>query len=213
MKNLIIIGIGGFAREVYWFLQKSIGFGTDWQVKGFLDGDVKLAAEEYMKLPKGVPVLGDVDSYEICENDIFTCAIGNPKVRRKLVEKMLERGAEFTNIISQDAFIMPTAKIGRGVIICLYCGVSDHAEIGDFCVMNSSTFVGHDAKVKNYSCIMSHVGIGGAAQIGAEVFIGSSVTILPKAKIGDGAYIGAASVVLKKVKENAEVFGNPAVVI
>ena len=47
MKNLIIIGVGGFAREVYWHAQFSHGFNTEWTIKGFLDGDVKLADEEY----------------------------------------------------------------------------------------------------------------------------------------------------------------------
>ena len=51
MKNLIIIGAGGFAREVYWNAQKTEGFNSDWKIKGFLDGDVKLSDEDYKKLP------------------------------------------------------------------------------------------------------------------------------------------------------------------
>ena len=54
MKNLIIIGAGGFAREIYWHAQKSIGFGVEWRIKGFLDGDIKLAAAEYELLPEKV---------------------------------------------------------------------------------------------------------------------------------------------------------------
>ena len=37
MKNLIIIGVGGFAREIYWHAQKAHGFGDEWRIKGFLD--------------------------------------------------------------------------------------------------------------------------------------------------------------------------------
>lgn len=62
MKHLIIIGIGGFAREVFWHAHESRGYGADWDIKGFLDGDVKLAPEEYEKL--SAPVVGDVVSYE-----------------------------------------------------------------------------------------------------------------------------------------------------
>ena len=29
MKHLLIIGIGGFAREVFWHAHESIGYGTD----------------------------------------------------------------------------------------------------------------------------------------------------------------------------------------
>lgn len=213
MKNLVIIGAGGFAREVYWHSQMASGFDSEWTIKGFLDGDVKLTAEEYAKLPGDVTMLGDVDSYEILPDDVFTCAVGTPEVRKKLIEKILARGGEFINIISEYAHIFPAAKIGRGVIIGLDNGISDHVELGDFSIMNNVSYLGHDVKVGKYTCIMSHVDVGGGAQIGDEVFIGSHATLLPKAKVGNGAYVGTGSVVLKKVNAGAKVFGNPAVEI
>ena len=211
MKNLIIIGVGAFAREVYWHAKKSLGFGVDWQIKGFLDGDVKLAAADYELLPE--KVLGDVDNYKICADDVFTCAVGSPHARKILVEKILVRGGEFINIISELAEIVPTAEIGRGVIISPFVGVSDFARVGDFVALNAQTIIGHDAQIGNFSCVMPHVAVSGNAKIGAEVFIGSGAVILPKAKIGDGATVGAGCVVLKKVRAGATVFGNPAIEI
>ena len=209
MKNLIIIGVGGFAREVYWHTQNSIGYGVDWQIKGFLDGDIKLSAAEYELLPD--KILGDVDNYKICADDVFTCAVGSPKVRNHLVKKILARGGEFINIISTLAKIIPTAKLGRGLIISPFVGISDRATIGDFVALNALTIIGHDAQIGNFSCAMPHANIAGNAKIGAEVFIGSGAIILPKAKDGDGATVGAGCVVLKKVRAGATVFGNPAV--
>lgn len=211
MKNLIIIGVGGFAREVYWHAQKSIGYGVDWQIKGFLDGDIKLSAAEYELLPE--KVLGDVDNYELCADDVFTCAIGSPKVRRRLVEKILARGGKFINIISELAEIIPTAEIGCGLIISPFVGISDRARLGDFVALNAQTIIGHDAHIGDFSCVMPHVAVSGNVKIGAEVFIGSGAILLPKAKIGDGATVGAGSVVLKKVRTGATVFGNPAIEI
>lgn len=210
MKNLIIIGCGGFAREVYWHAQNSLGFGEDWQIKGFLDGDVKLSAEDYEKLPANVPVLGDVDNYKICVDDVFTCAIGTPQVRKKLIEKILLRGGEFINVIRNNTYIIPTAKIGTGVIIGFNCGISDNVTIEDFVAINSGTLIGHDVVIGKNSCLMSQIEVSGNAKIGEEVFIGSHATILPRSKVGDRAFIGAGSVVLKKVKAGSKVFGNPA---
>lgn len=211
MKNLIIIGVGGFAREVFWHAKKSLGFGVDWQIKGFLDGDVKLAPEDYKLLPE--KVLGDVDTYEICADDVFTCAVGSPKARKILIEKILSRGGNFINIISELAEIVPTAKVGRGVIISPFVGISERAQIGDFVALNAQTIIGHDARIGNFSCAMPHVTVSGNVQIGAEVFVGSGAVLLPKAKIGDGATVGAGCVVLKKVRAGATVFGNPAIEI
>ena len=209
MKNLIIIGVGGFAREVYWHAQKSIGYGVDWQIKGFLDGDIKLAAEDYELLP--AKVLGDVASYEICADDVFTCAVGTPHARKILVEKISARGAEFINLVSNLAYVMPTVKLGRGVIIAPYVNIRDRAELDDFAAVNDVVIIGHDAQIGKFSCVMPHANIAGKSKIGAEVFIGSGAIILPKAKVGDGATVGAGSVVLKKVRAGAKVFGNPAV--
>ena len=213
MKNLIIIGVGGFAREVYWHAQNSHGFGDEWQIKGFLDGDVKLSDEDYKKLPANVPVLGDVDNYEICADDVFTCAIGTPQVRKKLIEKILSRGGEFINLISKDSYIVPSAKIGRGVILAAKTVVNDLSVIEDFVVINSLSGTGHDTKVGKFSCIMSGVNVTGGTKIGDEVFIGSNSVFAPSCKIGDGAFVGAGSVVLKKVKADTKVFGNPAIEI
>ncbi len=211
MKNLIIIGVGGFAREVYWHAKDSIGYGVDWTIKGFLDGDVKLAAAEYELLPE--KVLGDVDGYEICADDVFTCAVGSPKARRRLIEKISSRGGEFINLISTLAKIIPTAQLGRGLIISPYVGISDKAIVDDFVALNAQTIIGHDAHVGKFSCVMPHANIAGKAQIGSEVFIGSGAIILPKAKVGDSSTVGAGCVVLKKVRAGVTVFGNPAVEI
>ena len=213
MKNLIIIGVGGFAREIFWHAQNSEGFEVDWKIKGFLDGDIKLSEEDYKKLPANVPVLGDVDNYKICEDDVFTCAIGTPQVRKKLIEKILSRGGEFINLISKDSYIVPSAKIGRGVIFAAKTVVNDLSVIEDFVVINSLSGTGHDTKVGKFSCIMSGVNVTGGTQIGEEVFIGSNCVFAPKCKIGDGAFVGAGSVVLKKVGAGKKVFGNPAIEI
>lgn len=213
MKNLIIIGVGGFAREVYWHAQNSIGFGTDWQIKGFLDGDVKLSEEEYKKIPEKIPVIGDVENYKICDDDVFTCAIGTPKVRKKLIEKILSRGGNFINLISKDSYIVPTAKIGIGIILAPKTFLNDLVFVDNFVVINSMSGAGHDAKIGKFSCIMANVNITGGTQIGEEVFVGSSTVFMPKSKVGDGAFIGAGSVILKKVRAGAKVFGNPAMEI
>lgn len=211
MKHLIIIGVGGFARELFWNAHDSVGYGTGWDIKGFLDGDVELAAEEYEKLP--LPVLGDVDSYVIQTNDCFICAIGSPKVKEKLVQRILVRGGEFINVIHNTSIVHPTVQMGRGNILCPLVHILDHAKVGDFVTFNGRSGMGHDAQIGDYSSVMSAVDITGYVRVGKRTFWGSGSRALPHSRIDDDATVGVASVVFKHVRAGAKVFGNPALPI
>ena len=145
LKHLIIIGVGGFAREVYWHAQDSLGYGTEWDLKGFLDGDVKLPEEEYQKLE--LPVLGDINSYHIEEDDVFICAIGDPAIKKKLIEIILQRDGKFINLIHKTAIIHGNAKMGVGNILCPWSYVFDHAVVGNYVTFNCQSGLGHDAVI------------------------------------------------------------------
>ena len=219
MKHLIIIGVGGFAREVYWHAQNSIGYGVDWDIKGFLDGDIKLPKEEYNKLE--LPVLGDIDNYITEPDDVFTCAIASSSVRKKLINKLQfcpsnvnkESEVEFINLIHKSVKICPNAILGKGCLLCPNVGVSDHVSIGDFTIINSGTGIGHDTVIGSYCDIMGGVSITGNVIINNFVYVGTGAIFVPHVKIGERAFIGAGSVVLKKVNPDKKVFGNPAMEI
>lgn len=211
MKRLLIIGVGGFAREVFWHAQDSIGYGTDWDIKGFLDGDVKLEAEEYEKLL--LPVLGDVSSYAIQPDDCFICAIGSPKAKEKLVQRVLARGGEFINIIHNTAIVHPTVQMGQGNILCPLVHILDHAKVGNFVTFNGRSGMGHDAEIGDYSSVMSAVDITGYVRVGKRTFWGSASRAVPHSHIDDDVTVGVASVVFKHVRAGRKVFGNPAMPI
>lgn len=211
MKKLIIIGVGGFAREVYWHAQESIGFGTEWELKGFLNGDTQLEDEEYQKL--ALPVLGDVMSYEIQPDDVFICAVGNGLVRKKLVQPILERGGKFINLIHKTAIIHGNVKMGQGNIFCAYTHAHDHATIGDFCIFNVRSGVGHDVHLGSYGSFMANAELCGFVQAGDNLFMATNAVAVPYSRLGENVYVGVNSSVLKRVKSNTTVFGNPALPI
>ena len=74
MKNLIIIGARGFGREYCNSLKLYENYGKEFIIKGFLDDKVE-ALDVFSGYP---PILSSVEEYEIEEDDIFTCALGDP---------------------------------------------------------------------------------------------------------------------------------------
>ena len=208
MKNLIIIGTGGFAREVFWHAHNSIGYGVDFIVKGFLEGNKTLCPDKYNLLP--VPVLGTIHDYIIKDKDVFAIAIANSEFKEETVSVMKSKNASFLNLIHTTASVAPTAKLGEGIIICQYATVSANTTVGNYVTINYYSSLGHDACIGNFTSIMGHVDITGNVMVGTHCYFGSGARILPKGKIGNHVTVAAGSVVINRVKDGQTVFGIPA---
>ena len=209
MKHLVIAGAGEFGRELYWTIKGANGYGTEFDIKGYLDDAPE--PEKVAKLQK--PLLGSTKEYQISEDDVFTCAIANPAAREVVIQKLLDKGAKFISIVHKTAIIHGSVNLGKGMVVCPFTVIGDSSVIGDYVVLNGFSAIGHDCVVGEYTCMMSHVDVTGHANVGRRVFIGGGAGTVPGVKIGDDAYIGAGSVVLKKVNPGIKVFGNPAVPI
>ncbi len=208
MKHLVIIGAGNFGRELYFHCEMSLGFGKDFDIKGYIDDVYDPSAEKYKRLK--AQWLGKIADYEIEEDDVFICAIGDGQGRAKVIKLIESRGGEFINVINQTSIIQGDIQIGKGVFLGPYTVVGDSVQIGNHVMLNTHSAIGHDAIIGDYTCIMSYVDVTGWCEIGERVFLASGCRMTPRTRIGNDAYVGIGSVVLRRVKPNTKVFGNPA---
>jgi sugar O-acyltransferase (sialic acid O-acetyltransferase NeuD family) len=206
LAKLVIVGAGGFGREVLAWARQSVQFEREWTIKGFIDDNP--SALDGKNTP--APLLGSVQDYQPRDEDVFVCAIGIPAVKRHCSELLLARTARFTQIVHRTAVLGDNIELSDGIILCPYTVVSGNNRLGRGVAINLHSSVDHDACVGDWSQINCHCDLTGAVQIGREVFVGSSVAIIPGVVIGDGAYLGAGSVVLRNVPAGTKVFGVPA---
>lgn len=211
MKKLLIVTTGDFSREIYWHAMNSKGYGKEFVIKGFLEGNIDVNANGYPLLP--MPVLGNIESYEFEEDDVCVIANANAKLKQILVEMITDKGGRFANLIHNTSLVADSAILGEDVILCPFTTVGVNTRIGNHVMFNCYTSLGHDAQIGDYTSTMSHVDITGRVQVGVGTYWGSGSRALPSSKIGDYARIGAGSVVLKKVKAGQTVFGVPATAI
>ncbi|MCC6473673.1 MAG: sugar acetyltransferase [Burkholderiales bacterium] len=226
MKDLLIIGAGGFGREVLtWVLDHSRN-DIDWRFKGFLDsrtsalegfptdartlpGAVPHAPEIQVRLQRSLAIVGDPQQYVPGKDDVFLCALGDPQERRKYAGPILDKGGEFMRLVHPRAEVSIFVRLGRGSIVGPFAAISPDASIGEFVTINSYTGIAHDVVIGDWCEIDGHCLIAGRARIGQGVKVHAGAVLTPDVQIGDGAVIGAGSVVLGRVAPGVTVFGNP----
>lgn len=210
MKNLIFIGTGGSARESYYGMKDCVGYGAEWTFKGFIKDPTYKEIEGFDKQhPKSI--LGTIDDYEICEDDVFFCAVGDINLRMKFIEKIKNRGGKFINLIHNTAVVLGYVDLGEGVSIGLNSTVSCGVKMGDHSSLGTCVAIGHDATIGDYVGFGAFTHVGGFAKIGSRSSIHTHAIILPKISIAENTVIGAGSLVIRNVKTpNQTWFGSPA---
>lgn len=205
MKNLIVIGAGGMGRTIFDIAREAVGYGMDFTIKGFIDDNLE-ALDKFENYP---PVLGRISEYEPDVNDVFTFSIGG-EARRKCLESLISKGAEFINLIHKTARIGSNVRIGKGNIIAAFTSLGADCSIGDYNMIQSYTVIGHDARIGDFNRIDTHVTCVGGIEIKNETTIHTSAVINHKVIVEDRAKVGACSFVIRKVKAGDTVFGVPA---
>lgn len=209
MRRLVIIGAGGFGREVLSWARQSASHGTEWTVRGFLDDDPEAPGIAGLDVPR----LGGVAGYRPEPDDVFTCAIGHVDVKQRCIEAVQAAGGVFVPVIHRSVVIGERVTLGEGVILCPGVIVCPDARIGNFVSVNLHSTIAHDCHVGDFTQIHCHVDVTGNVRVGTCVTIGSHASLLPSVTVGDRTTIGAGSVVNRDVEAGVTVVGVPARVI
>jgi sugar O-acyltransferase (sialic acid O-acetyltransferase NeuD family) len=209
MKTILIIGAGGLGREVVDIVQSS-PLGAEYHL-AFVDDLIP----QNTTIVHGVQVLGDCsilrevppESTEIC------VAVGDPAIRRRLIQEIEGYGLAFATVIDPSALIRPSAVLGTGLIIGAHAFLSCNTVIGSHVVINPGALVGHNVVIGPYSVIGGGASLSGGARIGEGTVIGAGASVLNNTAVGDWATVGMGAAVYSPVENGITVFGNPARVL
>ena len=207
MKDIAIIGAGGFGREVKLIIEAINAVALTYNFVGFFDDGV---AKE--TLVNGYPVIGNLQDLNDIEHPLcVVLGIGVPGVKRKIVEKITNTNISYPTIIHPSAIISKDdVTVGRGVVICALSVVTCNIAIQEFVTLNLMCTVGHDTIIKGYSSFMPSVNISGEVSIENGVYVGTGAKIINQLSIGQNTIVGAGAVVSKSLPDNCTAVGIPA---
>jgi sugar O-acyltransferase (sialic acid O-acetyltransferase NeuD family) len=197
-----IYGCGGLGLETMDILEGNIRRGVIPDHKCIFVVDESEEADVY-----GYKV---IDFNETVEGSKITIAVGEPAVRRTLLEKALRQNLLLSSVISQYAFVSNTATLGNGIIVAPFASIQAQAQIGDNVAINTQAIIGHHVRVMDGSVISSQVNLGGSCVVQEFSYIGMGALILEKVSVGSEAIVGMGSVVYKNIPDCMIALGNPA---
>jgi sugar O-acyltransferase (sialic acid O-acetyltransferase NeuD family) len=205
-KHLVVVGVGGFGREVICWAENAACDGAAPPIRGYLlDDGYPLLSAAY-----GLAWLGGLDAYVPICGDVCVVAVSDPVAKRQIVSRLQARGATFTSLVHPSAVIAKTAVLGVGCIVCPQSLLSADVTLGDFITVNAMSSIGHDSKIGAFTTLSAHVDITGRVTVGESAFFGSGARVLPGLTVGNEAKVGAGAVVMRSICAGVTVYTNPA---
>jgi sugar O-acyltransferase (sialic acid O-acetyltransferase NeuD family) len=185
MNDIVILGGGGFARDVYWILDDFNQMDRKWNILGFIDENPTAHGQELC----GLPVLGSFEWFARGCRPSVICGVGGNRTRRKFTSKARELGLEFACAIHPAARVSRHVEIGQGCVICAGTAIPTRISLGDHVNLNLNCTVGDDVVIESYCNLSSGVHISGHAHLETGLDIGPGARVIPSVRIGRDSII------------------------
>ncbi|MEY8214498.1 MAG: NeuD/PglB/VioB family sugar acetyltransferase, partial [Colwellia sp.] len=169
-KKLILLGGGGHCRSCI----DVIDAEQKYQIVGVLDKFEDIGTDIL-----GYKVIGedrDILTYieEGCFFLITVGHLGNRDIRNKLFSFLAEHKAKLASIVSPNAYVSNSAKIGAGTIVMHGAIVNALAKIEENCIINTRSLIEHDCVIRAHSHISTGAVINGGVEVSEGTFFGSN---------------------------------------
>jgi carbonic anhydrase/acetyltransferase-like protein (isoleucine patch superfamily) len=172
--RIVLIGAGPLGLNVAGVISQL----PEYELAGFIDTKEGPVA--------GIGVLGDDTILGGLLNGgirhLVVC-LGDPARRVAKARELKGRGFTLPSVIHPSAALGAAVRIGGGSIILPGAIVLPEVDVGEFCVVEAGSFVGH------------HTRLGAGALLGARSLVGNRVVAEDLVAIGMGAVVPSGSTV------------------
>jgi sugar O-acyltransferase (sialic acid O-acetyltransferase NeuD family) len=201
--RVVLLGCGGFGRELFQWILDLNEAGGAMEVVGFLDDQ---ATET--RIP-GVEVLGPLHLARELPGTRFALAINGPATRERIVTALDLPREAWVDVVHPTAIRGQRCATGVGLVLCPWASLSVDILLGDHVHCNTRSGVGHDAVLGDYCSLGPNAIVLGGAELGRRVYLGANSAVLPGSRIGDDVTLGAVSTAMRRVREGSTLAGSP----
>ncbi len=200
MKRIVIVGAGGFGREVAWIVERINAVKPTFELLGFCDS----AVEKSEGMCGGYPLLGPVEKLKARFGAVgFFCALGNNRIRQAVLAATRAAGHDPVTVLDPAAVIAPGSEIGVGSYVGIGSVVSVGTRIGEGVLVNHHVCVGHDVVIGDFAQVCPGVCVSGGCLIGEGALLGTLSGAIPQKRVGSWSVVGAGTMALRDVEDGA----------
>ncbi|MYL30802.1 acetyltransferase [Halobacillus halophilus] len=203
MELVALIGCGGHAKVVEQMVEQSF---TKVKIVAKLDDRF---TNRFFK--RGV-LYGPIEEiFKLIHYGVkMIVAIGDNRIRKKVVTRLNLHEEHYTNLIHLKAVVADDLEIGKGTVIMPGAIINADVEISSHCIINSGCIVEHDNRIGPFAHICPGAVMTGNVHLKEGVMLGANSTILPGLEIGSWSTVGAGSTVTRSMAGHITAVGSPA---
>jgi len=132
------------------------------------------------------------------------------KVRESVYHQIKQKSYEMISYVSSNATVFPGASIGDNCFILEDNTIQPFTPIGNNVSLWSGNHIGHHGVIKDHVSFTSHVVLSGHCVVESFTFFGVNATVRDGIHIAEGSFIAMAAAVTKDTEPWGVYKGNPA---
>ena len=205
LKRLAIFGASGHGKVI-----AEIALSGTWDsVEFYDDAFLSKTSLDDFTIQGGLDKLLERSDYY----DGFHVAIGDNRMRLKILHRLLKLDLPCPNIIAHSSVVSQSASLGVGISIMENVVVNAKTILGDGVILNTSCSVDHDCNIETGVHISPGAHLAGDVSVGICSWIGIGSAIIQGKMIGGDSIIGAGSVVISNIPSGVTAVGVPSKII
>ena len=209
MRQLLIVGAGGFGREVVETVRAINSVSPTWELLGFLDDRPDLQGREI----DGTPVIGTTEAVGRFQEAQVVVSTGNPRnyfSRKRLVSRLNLPPSRYATLIHPLAAVPRSVEIGPGSVLLANVVATTRARVGAHVAIMPTVVLTHDDVVGDFVTIGAGTRFAGMVTVGEGAYIGAGVSVRETISVGAWALVGMGAVVIDPVPPGEVWAGVPA---